>query len=104
MLRQPYYRAERGGGRAAQACQWAKARDLLTSPSFVAIVPSVMVTFHHQKGTGAISITMDISERERDVGGAFECFIDCPLPLKMLLALLGSLNLTGLAMQDYVIA
>lgn len=45
---------------------------------------------------------MDISAR--DVGGATECFIDCPLPLKMLLALLGSLNLTGLAMQDYVIA
>lgn len=67
MPRQSYYSAERGGGGAAQAWRWAQARDLLTSPSFVAMVLSVMVTFPTPKGTGAISITMDFSERVRDV-------------------------------------
>lgn len=43
MPRQSYYRAERVGGRAAQACRQARARDLL------AMVFSVMVTFSSLK-------------------------------------------------------
>lgn len=69
MPKQSYYRVERGGGRAMQACQWAKARDLLTSPSFVAMVLSVMMTFLSPE-RHRCHLDYHGYFREQDVGGS----------------------------------
>lgn len=66
MPRQSYYRAERGGGRAAQTCQRAKSRDLLTSLSFVAMVLSIMVTFSSPEKAQVPSWLPWIFQRERE--------------------------------------
>lgn len=73
MPRESYSRAERGGGRAAKACWWAKERDLLTSPSFVAMVLSVLVTFSSPE-RHRCHLDYHGYFRERDVGGSIWVF------------------------------
>lgn len=94
MPRQSYYRAESGGGRAVQAWWWAKARDLLTSPSFVAMVLSVMMTFSSPE-RHRCHLDYHGYFRERDVGGGGWVFHWLPSPSQNAISTFGIIKFNG---------